>query len=223
MVGVSFFGLSLTILLAFNPPIIQESFPWRKPLIGSIFGAICVLGIVAVFVPKQCSAIFDLTKEEDSSPSNLTSHGNYPTLPGHHPNCKAFSAHLIRIKNKTLCAACTGLLLGALIALAGAALYFFGNWHLGQSSSLAVLLGALGVGFGLLQLKFRSFLRLLLNSFFVLGTFLVLIGIDALTQSLFMDFFLIILTVFWLFTRILLSQWDHWRICYTCANPCKRS
>lgn len=224
MIGISFFGLILTIMLAFNPPVTQESLAWRKPIIGSIFEAICVLGIIAVFLPKQCSAMLNSEKgerEDASNISSLASHGKDPTLQGHHPDCEGYSAHIIRISNRTLCAACTGLLLGALIAMAGAALYFFGNWQIGQNSPLAVLIGTLGVGFGLFQIKFRGALRLLLNAFFVLGAFLILIGMDALTQSLLMGSFLIVLIVFWLFTRILLSQWDHWRICYTCKSPCE--
>ena len=224
LIVVSFFALFLVVMLAFNPPMTQENLPWRKPIIGSIFGSICVLGIIAVFFPKQCSAMFHLAKGErntSSSAYDLASHGSSPTLRGHHPDCGNFSAHVVRIDDNTFCAACTGLLLGALMALAGTALYFFGNWHIGQNNFLAVFVGALGVGFGLLQLKLRSFVRLLLNVFFVLGAFLVLVGIDELTQSVLVDLFLVVLTVFWLFTRILLSQWDHWRICHTCESPCE--
>ncbi len=224
MIGISFFGLFLAVTLAINQPMTQQNFPWRKPIIGSIFGAICVLGIIAVFFPKQCSGMFHLAKGEGNTSSranDLASHGSSPTLLGHHPNCEAFSAHVIRINNKTFCAACTGLLLGGLIALIGTVLYFFGDLHIGQNNVPTIFVGALGVGFGLFQLKFRSFVRLLLNAYFVLGASLVLVGIDELTQSVLVDLFLVVLTVFWLFTRILLSQWDHWRICYTCRTPCE--
>ncbi|MFQ5758072.1 MAG: hypothetical protein ACE5IF_00170 [Candidatus Bathyarchaeia archaeon] len=224
MIAVSFFGLFLVVMLATNPLMMQESFPWRKPIIGLVFGLVCVLGIVAVFFPKQCSTSFHLEKGDRKTSSNAytpASHGSSPTLRGHHPDCEGFSAHTVRIDDKTLCAACTGLLLGALMALAGAVLYFFGDWHIAQNGLPAVFVGTLGVGFGLFQLEFRSFVRLLLNAFFVLGAFYILVGIDKLTQSLFIDLFLVVLIVFWLFTRILLSQWDHWRICYTCESPCE--
>lgn len=223
-ISTSFFGLLLAVAFAFNPPITQEDFPWRKPIIGAIFGSICMLGATAVFIPKRCSAMFHSAKGEKNSNSNvhfLASQGNSPTLRGHHPDCGNFSAHVVRIGDKTFCAACTGLLLGALIVLAGATLYFFGDWHVAQNAFLAVLVGLLGVGFGLFQFKFRSFIRLLLNAYFVLGAFFVLVGIDEIAQSLFVDLFLVVLTFFWLFTRILLSQWDHWRICYTCKTPCE--
>jgi len=224
LMGVSFFGLILVMMLAINPPIMQVDFPWRKPLIGLIFGSICMLGIVAVFFPKQCSGMFHSGKGKryiGSNTDNLVSHGTFPTLRGHHPDCKGFSAHVTQIKGKTLCAACTGLLLGAIIALAGTILYFFDDWQIAQNSLLAVFVGVLGVGLGLFQFKFRSFVRLFFNTFFVTGVFFVLFGIDQVVQSLFVDLFLVALTVFWLLTRILLSQWDHWRICHTCRTPCE--
>jgi len=193
-------------------------------MIGSIFEVICVLGISAVYFPSHCSAMFHSTKGDRDISSNanyLASHSRDPAFRGHHPDCGNFSAHVIRIHDKTFCAACTGLLLGALMALTGAALYFFADWRIAQNTLHAVFAGALGVSLGLFQLKFRSLLRLLLNAFFVLGAFLVLVGIDGLIQSVLVDLFVVVLTVFWLITRILLSQWDHWRICYTCENPCE--
>jgi len=220
LIFVSFFGLFLVVMLAFNPPTVQENFPLRKPMIGSIFGLICVLGILAAFFPKQCSALFEKGGQPDS---NFASHRTSSTLHGHHPACEGFSAHVFRVKDRTLCTACTGLLLGGIMALAGTALYFFVDLHAQQNSLLVFLAGVLGVGFGLFQFKFkRRLVRLFLNTFFVLGAFLVLVGIDELAESVFVDFFLVSLIVFWLFTRISLSQWDHKRICYTCnLDTCK--
>jgi hypothetical protein len=224
MIAVSFFGLFLVATLAINPPIIEENLPWRKPVIGSIFGSICVLGIITVFFPKQCSAMFHSAKGDRDLSSNekdLDSHESTPNLKGHHPDCGSFSAHVVQTNNKTFCAACTGLLLGALMALAGTIIYFFGYWHIERNSLLAVSMGTLGVGLGLFQFKFRRLFRLLINTFFVLGNFFVLVGIDELIQSLLADLFLVVLTVFWLLTRILFSQWDHWRICHTCRTLCE--
>jgi len=222
LIGVSLFGLLLAIMLAFNPPMVQENFPLRKPMIGSIFGLLCILGVLAAFFPKQCSTMFE-EKSGQPNAKNFASHGTSPTLHGHHPDCEGFSAHVFRVNNRTFCTACTGLLLGGLIALAGNALYFFGNSHVGKNSFLVVLGGVLGVGFGLFQFKAkRSFIRLSLNTSFVLGAFLILAGIDELAKSVFVDLFLVSLSVLWLFTRISLSYWDHKRICYLCnSDTCK--
>ncbi len=138
-------------------------------------------------------------------------------MQGHHPSCGKFAAHVFQIRSKTFCAACVGLLLGGLLALAGALLYFFGNWRVPeQNSSIMVLVGILGVGLGLFQFKFRNLVRLSLNTFFVLGTLFILIGVDEFVQSLMVDLFVVSVIFFWLFTRISLSQWDHKRICSDC-------
>jgi len=128
---------------------------------------------------------------------------------------------VIKIKGHRLCAACTGLLLGALTALIGTAFYFFGGRRIEEAGLWAVLIGVAGMVLGFFQLKFRSFARLTLNVFFVLGAFLILVGIDEITESLFVDLFLVALIVFWILTRIQLSQWDHQRICSSCESPCE--
>jgi hypothetical protein len=213
--GVSIFGLLIVLMLAVNPPTIYENSLWRKPLIGSIFSLICTLGILAALFPKQCSG----TSHFQGNDVNITSHRIHAA--SHHPDCKKFSAHVINVGNHMLCAACTGLLLGAIIALVGTALYFFVGWNVEGASFPAVLIGAVGIILGFLQLKFRGFVRLTLNMFFVLGAFLILVGIDELAESLFVDFFLTALIVFWILTRIQLSQWDHWRICRNCESQCE--
>ena len=217
LVITSFVGLFLAAMLTVYPPSAHENFPWRKPLIGSIFGLICIFGILAVISPTWYSRILDFGKKPRRPYLNkFASHEVSSTLKGHHPDCGNFDAHVFRIGDKTFCAACTGLLLGGLLALVGTFLYFFGNWSFGQSSFSMVWIGVLGVSFGLFQFRFRSFVRLFLNIFFVLGTFFILIGVDELVDSVNVDLFLVALILFWLFTRISLSQWDHERICYTC-------
>ncbi len=214
----SFFGLLLTGMLTVYPPRLHEHLFWRKPLIGSIFGVVCFLGILAVFYSRWCSRIFQLEKER-SNPFHLgkvASHRTSSTLQGHHPDCGHFSGHVFQIGDKKFCAACIGLFLGGLSAFAGSLLYFFANWSVEQNNSLVIWLGILGVGFGLFQFKFRSFIRLFFNISFVLGTLLILVGVDKLVQSVTVDLFLVALTLFWLYTRIVLSQWDHERICSAC-------
>jgi hypothetical protein len=216
---VSFLGLLLLAVLTVFPPTVSGNLSWRKPVIGSIFSSICVLGILAVFSPNKCLRIFNIgnkNKTAGSDSSKLASHGTSNALQGHHPTCGKYDAHIFRIKDKIYCAACAGLLLGGLLALAVTAIYFFGDWRVAEHSSLMVLLGIAGVSFGLFQFKFKSLIRLFVNTVFVLGALLVLIGIDELVHSLVFDLFVVSLIVFWLFTRISLSQWDHERICSDC-------
>jgi hypothetical protein len=216
---LSFLGLFLILLLTAFPPTFTGDLSWRKTVIGSIFSSICVIGILAVFSPNQCLRILNIGKKKktvDSDSAKLVSHGTSTVLQGHHPTCGNYDAHIFRIKGKIFCAACVGLLLGGLLALAGAAVYFFGDWRVAEHSSLMVLLGIVGVSFGLFQFKFKNFIRLSVNTIFVLGTLLILIGIDELVHSLIFDLFVVSLIIFWLFTRISLSQWDHERICSDC-------
>jgi len=216
--GVSVFGLLMVLALSLSASAtVHENFPGRKPLIGSIFSAICILGIFASLFPRQCSGSSHFQKrEKEPAGAEICAR-----VKGHHPDCEEFSAHVIRIGNHTLCAACTGLFLGGLIALTGTVLYFFNGWNLETSSFQSVLIGIAGIALGFFQLKFKGFVRSALNTLFVLGAFSVLIGIDALMKSISVDFFVIALVVFWLLTRIQLSRWDHLRTCLDCRSPCR--
>ena len=216
-IGVSAFSLSIVLMLALNPPTTNEILFWRKPLVGLVFSLICAFGISSAFFPKQCSEAFHFRKGDNNFISHLLSQ----TLKGHHPDCGKFSRHIMRSSNYTLCAACTGLCLGAFMVLVGSALYFFGGLRFEEMGFPAVLIGIVKVIVGFFQLKFMGFVRLASNAFFVLGAFLILVGIDELTQSLFVDLVLVIMIVFWILTRILLSQWDHSRICNSCESPCR--
>jgi len=222
--GVSLFGLGIAVTLALYPLPVLEDLPLRKPLIGSIFGIICVFGMLAVIFPRSCSRIIGFKREKQRAPHVFYTAGNSKgkklTMRGHHPECKNFSAHVIQISGKTFCAGCAGLLLGGLAASVGTLLYFFGNLHVGQNSLLLLLIGATGVVLALLQFSLFnipwSSVRWFLNAFFAFGAFLILVGIDAITQSIFVDLFLVVLIIFWLFTRMTLSRWDHERICNLC-------
>jgi len=227
LISISFFGLILTILLALHPPISQENFVWRKTLVGSTYSVVCVLGILAVFFPTKCSRFFDVGKR-DKHPNRFfgfklggsISRTPSSTLRGHHPQCGRFSVHVFRLGSRMFCATCSGLFLGALFVLVGVVLYFFGNLQMEQNALLAVLVGAFGVILGLLQsllsILQNSIIRLFSSAFFVVGTFLILIGNEELAHNTSVDLFLIVLSVLWLMTRISLSQWDHERICSKC-------
>jgi len=235
LMGLSFIGLLLVGILISYPPVIKENFPWRKPVIGSIFASICVLGILAAFFPSRCLNVFNFKKEEKRRRSSVKESSNSRqgkfvfqkgslAMQGHHPNCGNFSTHVFRINKRTLCTSCTGLLLGALLSLLGTSLYFSDNWHIGQGSLLLVRVGISGIVFGLLQFHLfknrPNFLRFFFNVFFVLGSFFILIGVDTIIHSVTADLILVVLIVFWLLTRILLSKWDHERICRACGLVC---
>jgi hypothetical protein len=213
-ISVSVFGLFIVLLWASNPPIVHEDFTLRKPLMGLAFSLICLFGIFAALFPEQCSQAYHFQTKRLTLPSSRIHSAS------HHPDCEKFSAHVIHLGSHTLCAACAGLLTGAFIALVGTVLYFFGGWHI-EAADSAVFAGVAAVVIGFFQIEFRGFIRSLLNVFFVVGGFLVLVGIDELAASLPVDLFLLAFVVFWIMTRIQLSQWDHWRICNSCTSPCE--
>lgn len=213
---VSIFGFSLVFLLATTPQL-SDNFPLRKPLVGSIFSLICISGTVAAFYPKQCSKISHFKEEKPDTLSSKQS----SEIKGHHPTCGNFSAHVMSFNNHTICAACVGLAIGALIALIGTFLYFYLGVCIFNMGFVTIIIGVVGLVFGFLQLRFKGIARLALNILFVFSAFLVLIGIDELAESLVADLFVIMIISFWLFTRILLSKWDHSQICKKCTPKCE--
>lgn len=217
---VSFFGLALVILLAVNPQVSQEGLAWRKPLVGSVFAAVCVLGMVAALFPGRCSEVFTGNMKRRSAGPQV-SHATASSLRGHHPECSQYLGHVLTIGRKVHCATCSGLFSGAVVALAGTGASFFWNWQIGQNALLALAFGVVGVALGLLQSSLpvqKGAMRLFTGAFFVAGAFLILSSIEELTHNVSMDFFVVALSVFWLMTKISFSKWDHERICLQCAS-----
>ncbi|MDH5770327.1 MAG: hypothetical protein OEZ25_03460 [Candidatus Bathyarchaeota archaeon] len=216
---ISLVGLFLLALIAFYPPMVIGNFGWRKPLVGSILGIECFLGVLAAIYPKRCSRVFGAKSEklEISLKHNLKK--RKLSIRGHHPDCGNYYAHVFQIGGKYFCAGCTGLVLGAVVTLVGTILYFFGDLSC-ESNHFIFLSGCVGISLGLLQFHIfdfqMSFMRLLMNAFFVIGTFLALMGIDGIAQNTFVDLFLIGLSFFWIYTRIILSNWNHRKICLSC-------
>jgi hypothetical protein len=218
---ISAFGLTTVLILAkYGSPSTFTS-TWRKPIAGSIFTAICLLGMLSALSPSKCmcSETYGHQFKSQNPPTNQISNLNINTK-GHHKDCGKFSDHIIRVKNTTLCAACTGLFIGSTCSIIGASLYFFVGLDLFSIRFQNVVIGVALVTLGFLQLKFKGIYRSIMNVLFVLGAFLILTGLDETAKSLPIDLFTLVLITFWIFTRILLSQWDHRRICMECPNPC---
>ncbi|MEM3382768.1 MAG: hypothetical protein QXL52_02940 [Nitrososphaerales archaeon] len=221
---LSFLGLLMFIITSFSLPLNYEYFLFRKPIIGLAFGLLSILGTMAAILPKECSKVFyckkNIAQEKPISSNNASFIFGLRIVHGHHPSCENFSSHEFRIKDKSFCAGCTGLLIGALLSLLGAIIYFSTDLFI---PNFFIIIGLLGVALGLilplLDLK-QTVLRLFINAFFIFGVFLMLIGVDSLVQSISIDLFLILLSIFWLFTRISFSKWNHLRICYECGNKC---
>jgi hypothetical protein len=131
---------------------------------------------------------------------------------------------VVHIGGAVYCAGCTGLVLGAAIALVGSTLYFF----LGVPLICALVvfwLGFAGVALGLLQhplyavFKTRhGVVRVFVNIAFVVGAFLLLASVADLTNNLLLEAYLLLATIYWIFTRIAMSRRAHSRICTLCGD-----
>jgi len=232
LVGISLIGLIVASMLIFFTSAAQD-FPWRRPIISSTYALICILGAVSVFFPKKCSRIIRPKSSETVSKMQYntsevhkrktTSLFGLKLTHGHHPNCEGFSDHEFQVGNKTFCAGCTGLLIGALVSLVTVSAYFLSQAQLDSIAIPLIGFGLITVLVGLLTPIFiavRSALRLAVNALFILGMSSILVGADTLVHSIQIDVYLISLDVLWLTTRISLSQLSHERICTSCAQKC---
>jgi hypothetical protein len=227
---VSLLGLGLLAILTFNQTVPKTDFPWQKSLTGVIFSAICVSGIIAGLSPSRCSHMthFKTTEKSSYHATKRSSNGESSmTFRGHHPTCDNFASHILSFRNQIFCAGCTGLAIGAIMSLAGSFLYFFVDFQIGETSILVFWLGFLGVTFGLLQYKMpinNGYMHSMLNVMFVLGAFLLLVGVNSINESLALNLYLLALSAYWILTRIELSRKEHRKKCINCGlKPCSLS
>jgi predicted phage tail protein len=143
---------------------------------------------------------------------------------GHHPVCRNFSSHVIQIGGRIYCAGCAGLVVGAAIALAGTAFYVFLQDLSAQLVSVSFWAGLVGVTLGLLQYELfvnKASVHFLLNVVFVVGAFLLLIGVNELNGSLSLGIYLLLVILFLINVRSTLSRLEHEKKCAICnAEDC---
>lgn len=207
--------------LANLSPAVQSSVSWRKPVVATAFSIVCILGTLAGILPSKCSSMFHFSRRKQRELTGKAADSPKEVLVsrGHHPDCGSFAAHVFRLGNRVFCAGCVGLIMGAVLSLFGLVFYLFANMASGTTQAV-FWVGILGVSSGLLQYHLfnwdKSSVHLSVNSLFVFSVFLLLATVDTITQNVVIDFYLIGLSIFWVYTRILLSQLDHKRICRAC-------
>ena len=171
-VQLIFYSVSLlliTLLAALALTTQPGNTQTQKGNITAAFGAICILGIAAGTSPSRCNRLFmhfhtdKPTRIEEGGTSQNKQKISYR---GHHPTCGNFSSHVIQIGGKIYCAGCAGLVVGAVIALAGTASYFFLQDLSAQLVATSFWAGLAGVTLGLLQYELfanKAFLHFVLN------------------------------------------------------------
>jgi len=221
-IGVSLFSLGVLAILTFNLSTSVITFPLQKQLTGSIFITICFIGILVGVFPSRCLKKIHFRSQNKNSRETEHASSQMTTVKfnGHHPTCGNFSAHVLQISGKMYCAGCIGLVIGAIISLFGSLLYFLLEFNAGEIGILIFWLGFTGVFFGILQYNIfngdRSVVHSIFNVMFVLGAFLLLIGVHEITSNFLLELYLLIIIIYWIMTRIMLSQLEHRKICTIC-------
>lgn len=241
----SFLGLLfLVFLLVWIPPS-PDIFNLQKTLIFSLFSLICFLGMIAAFYPASCSRSFIRREENELSndyehkldycQSDLSKGGRnklslgveYKKIfstefKGHHPVCGEFASHTINWQGKKYCAGCTGLIVGAILTMTGSLIYIL---SVGLDTKYGVFFLIIGLGcvfISLMQmfvLKIQhNLLKFFINIILVIGSLLILIGLDTMINNLFIEFYFLILIIFWILARTRISQQDHGTICKNCKK-----
>ncbi|MFX1300931.1 MAG: hypothetical protein ACFFDE_08300, partial [Promethearchaeota archaeon] len=65
----------------------------------------------------------------------------------------------------------------------------------------------------------RGILRFIINILFVVGPFLLLASLTHITNSIILAIYLLLLILYWIFTRIVMSRRSHQLICSRCNRP----
>jgi hypothetical protein len=215
LVAVSIVGLVFVPVLVLQPNLPNLQLTFGHYLVGALYMALCFLGVAAALYPSKCQTVFQKT-QNPMPPAKL------PTSPigirGHHPDCRNFSGNRIRVRRRVVCAACSGLLVGAIFASVGTVFHFFAGLNMALGSIWMV---AFGEGFmltGLAQINFAGYVKSVANLVFVLGSFILLVEVDVLGRNVLFDLYVLGLIGFMLSLRILLSEWKNTRVCRACLS-----
>jgi hypothetical protein len=216
--AISILGLLMVALMLSRP--VTTPTPSGNLTAWALFSTLCILGATATLFPRTCS--HTTRPPEDLEPSRYTTIAGIRLVHGHHPTCGSYSGHELEHGGKTYCAACTGLLMGAIAALAVATL------GLVYRIIPPPITGYLGLAFVLLGLIYNPLLnittpilRALINALFILGFSLILVAVDG-HGNLGLSLLMIALSVYWMYTRIQLSSLNHDEICDGCEEPCEK-
>jgi hypothetical protein len=213
---VSIFGLVISTALLRSPPSIVAASGYRRVLIVLTFDLVCIAGIFGVLFPVACSELLGarFSRAEMSGRFGIraTRFLGVLVVHGHHLSGSESTKHELFFRGRSFCATCYGLLTGAVVSLTTITVFLVSGWSGWTSiypAYLAYYVGVAAVVTGLLQIllpEVGAKARFVLGFVFVVGTSLMLLATELLTADLVADFFVILLAVFWLLSRISLSH-----------------
>lgn len=217
LISISIFSLILVAYLIWYSSNLGEKFVLHDFIVGSTFVAVCLFGGIASICPNTCGKIFSwkLIKKSNNF------HSTKSNFKGHHYPCGKFLNHILKIGKKYFCATCTGLLIGAIFGIIGSIVYFYGDFQI-EGISILLPMGVIFVVYGLFQSLMPkmdgALSRLFAGILLVLGSFILLASLDNVGASTFTSLFFIVISIFWVFTKIDLSQREHRKTCLNCSN-----
>ncbi|UCH05794.1 MAG: hypothetical protein JSW05_06420 [Candidatus Thorarchaeota archaeon] len=229
--GISLLGLGLVPLILIRAMMISSAIESQVYVVGFSFITICLLGAIVGLRPSTCSTsrFIGFNHQTRDTEQDTSFSKEPPVRRGHHYRCEDFSTHVLNIGENVFCAGCTGLSTGAAIAIVGSLFYFIIGVPL-VVPEVIFWTGFAGVAVGIDQHRVyrvlgnpRGAFRFMLNVIFALGAFLLLAGADQLAGSIAVDSYILLIALFWIYTRIAMSKTEHNRICSQCSTKLCRT
>lgn len=212
---VSSFGLLVTASMWGQPVGTVGEFGGRKIVVASVYGFVCLAGMLVAFFPQPCSRAWGIHRPEDEYFNRLDARASRVfgilLIHGHHPLTQQRSAaHELRVRGKSFCATCFGLIAGAITSLIIMAVYIFSGWTDTYAAHFLYVSGVGGVVLGFIPvlIGIGARMKFILGAVFVIGTCLILIGEDVAATNLAADLVVILLAIFWLLSRMSFSHQD---------------
>ncbi|MFA5771638.1 MAG: hypothetical protein WC974_02785 [Thermoplasmata archaeon] len=194
---------------------------FERIVFAAIFILCCALAVSFAIKPNWLKR---LTHHGDNVLNETTAHKITRMRRGHHPDCKGFEAHIVRIKNRIICSGCLGLASGSVISIVLVLVslnvldvmpaYFL---------YIMIILGFVFIAANYIEIKFlerKAYVHIILSALLPISFCLVSRGLLELTGSIFFGFVGLLISFLWLDTRIQLSLWHHESICKNCKEKC---
>ncbi len=192
---------------------------FNKFIVGVIFIIGCIIGISFALKPNWINLYLEQKIHGDNT-NKMQFRGR--RREGHHPACPGFRTHTIQINNKVRCAGCTGLIIGASIAILLMCLTLFLQYNPTKNILIGfVVLGMVFIAYNFSLILIRqqnASINLFSNILLVIGFFLVISSFFQYTDRIIFGILGIMISFLWLDTRILLSKWHHQYICANCIQ-----
>jgi hypothetical protein len=211
----------ILIMVQDRPTNINTNFFEYRFIITGIFITSCIFGISLAIYPNW----WRKNKQKTNHTNNIKRPKTSRSFQGHHPNCKMFKNHIIIIKNKTQCAGCLGLIIGALASIILITFYLI--IPLKPSININYILLIIGiiilifVNTEILISKRNKLFHIILNSLLIISFLTITISVLEISKNLIYAVLTILLCFLWLDTRIHISNQKHQKICNSCIQKCK--